>query len=80
MPESAYVSDPNKPQIKVTLSQDVSTHSLEYPIGSTQTAKFDCSNISGDPEILIQAYKLFPTIPEPTYLDVWPSPMVNIPI
>ncbi|CAG8746991.1 20794_t:CDS:2, partial [Cetraspora pellucida] len=73
--ESTYVPDPNKPQIKVTLSHDVSTHSLEYPINSTQTVKWDSSNISEDPEILIQVYKLFPTIPEPTYLDVWSSPM-----
>ncbi|CAG8556412.1 12739_t:CDS:2 [Dentiscutata erythropus] len=77
MPETISVTNPNNPQIKVTMSQDVSTHSLEYPIGSTQTVKWDSSNLSEDPEISIQVYKLFPTIPEPTYLDVWPSPMTS---
>lgn len=77
MPESIYVTDPNQPQIKVTLSQGVSTNTLEYPVSSTQTINWDGSNISEDPDISIQVYKIFPTIPEPTYLDVWPSPVTT---
>ncbi|CAG8728928.1 16537_t:CDS:2, partial [Acaulospora morrowiae] len=63
-------------KIKVTLSaNDSFDQSLAgVKIGGPQTVYWSTSGITGDPELKIQVYSIFPTMPLPTYLEVWSSP------
>ncbi|CAG8728139.1 15782_t:CDS:2 [Acaulospora morrowiae] len=63
-------------KIKVTLStNDSLDQSLAgVKIGGTQTVRWSTSYITGNPKVSIQVYSIFPTMPLPTYLEVWSSP------
>ncbi|CAG8526408.1 7675_t:CDS:2, partial [Acaulospora colombiana] len=63
-----------KIKVTVPIDESLALNLPEVKIGRVQTVQWNASGIAGNPELLVQVYSVFLTIPISTYLPVWTKP------
>nr|CAG8623871.1 8920_t:CDS:2 [Entrophospora candida] len=75
--EDSYgVDDHNNEKLKIIVSVPYEKKVPSIPvfrIGSTQLIEWDYFGFEGNPEVIIDVFYIFPTLPNPSYISIWPN-------